>query len=156
MCCGLGYGNGAVDAKHRGSQLGGYGARVIIRSQSAEEGYHLVLSFPRGEKDRKLGFKKHPEAKSLLFKLLSIRSLPLLNPLGALLCMLLRCLLICQQLLDPMRIRDMPSPLNRRSGQHPIIPSFEVRERVDINACPSGSGNPSPMTDIGDCAFVSN
>jgi len=57
--------------------------------------------------------------------------------------MLLHLRWILAQLLYPMRVGNVSPLLDPGSLQHPLIPRFQCRELVDIDAGPEGACYPS-------------
>ena len=106
---------------------------------------------------RKVRYQLTPTLLSLARQiLLSILSHPLLHPLATLRSMPIHLLLIRQQLLHAIRIRNIGALAHRGTRPHPIFPGLESGEILDADTGPPGGADPSPVRDIGDGAFVAD
>lgn len=56
--------------------------------------------------------------------------------------------LLLTHLLHTMRTRHVPPPLHPGPRQHALLPRFQMRELVDVDARPPGRRHPAPVRDI--------
>jgi hypothetical protein len=62
--------------------------------------------------------------------------------------------LVLQQILDSMSVRHVSSFLYPRPVHHPLFPSLQIWELINIDACPACRSYPAPVCDISDGAFA--
>lgn len=70
--------------------------------------------------------------------------------------LLLRLLAAQHLQLQRMRIWYMATLLHALPRQHLVQPRLEVRELLDVDAGPAGTGDPAPVRDVGDGDVVAD
>ena len=93
-------------------------------------------------------------SQNLLFIRTSLH--PSLNPGPSLRSFLLRLLATQHLQPQPMRVRHMAALLHALPLQHLVQPRLEVRELLNVDAGPTGAGDPAPVRDVRDGDVVAD
>lgn len=122
-------------------------ASKVSRVSGQETNSHVWAGGSSSSEPRYL--KSLPMLCSILFH-------ALLDPLLTLIGMLLHSVLVSQELLHPVWIRDIGTLLYRRTCPHPLFPALEMWKRLNVDSCPTTCRNPSPVSDVGNGTFIAD
>lgn len=87
---------------------------------------------------------------------LSVFRHPLLDPSRSLSSVLLRLLLVLENIPDGVAVRHMPPLLDGGPAQHALLPRLEMGELVEVDARPAGGRHPPPVRDVRDGDVVAD
>jgi hypothetical protein len=80
--------------------------------------------------------------------LLSILLHASLDPFAAFGSVLFHLVFVLEKFFNGVRVRNVTTLLDTRTGCHALLPGFERREFVNIDACPTCRRDPSIVGDI--------